>query len=328
MKFYVASSISNKEKVRDLFQSLEQAGHSVAVDWTETDTVPEAQRNTEGDHIRAISRRDLDGVLNCDAFILLSEPPEGRSMYVELGLALAHQVSTGKPRIFVLGTRNDQSVFYYYPAVRRVRNVDEILAAPLDHEAEAYKRLTHEGRLEEFRALRGEMLQLIQDRLWGQATFAVLSAGVLALMGTAAKIESLILVIGLAISFLVHTMNRERARMRMGNYVRAFLEPKIPGMFWEEYLVMWRNKFGKQKRQGWLTPTDRLKHTIGLSGLYLFMGTYCWFVLVMSTLKAVPLAVGGCLWLILLGLYIVFFKSYDDGARELEGLLKLEGRRN
>ena len=327
MRFYVASCITNKDQVRDLFHSLEQAGHSVTVDWTETDTVPERDRNNEVDHIRAIAKRDFDGILNCDGFILLSDPSEGRSMYVELGLAIALHASTGKPSVFVLGEANDQSVFYYHPAVRRVASVEEILAVPLGEDEDTLRRLTREGRLEEYRALRSEMIQIIQDRLWGQATFAVLCAGIFVLTGTSYRVESFILVIGLAISFLLHTMNRERARIRMGNYMRVFLEPKIQGMFWEEYLVMWRSKFGRQKRQGWLAPTDRLKHTIGLSGLYLFLGSYCWFLLVFTTLKPIPLVVGGLLWLLLLFLYVIFFNSYDEGQKELEDLMKLEGKR-
>jgi hypothetical protein len=327
MKFYVASSITNKERVRDMFQALERAGHSITVDWTETDTVPEDKRNNESDHIRAISKRDFDGILNADAFVLLSEPADGRSMYVELGVAIARHATVGKPEIFVLGAISDQSVFYFHPAVRRVQTVDEILATPLMENEDKVKQVTHEGRLEEYRALRSEMLQILQDRLWGQATFAVLCAGILALTGTSYRIESLIVVIRISISFLLHTMNRERARIRMGNYVRVFLEPKIPGMFWEEYLVMWRSKFGKQKRQGWLVPMDRIKHTFALSGLYVFMGIYCWFSLIFSTLRAVPLIVSSLLLFALLALYVIFFNSYDEGQRELEALMKLEGER-
>jgi len=201
------------------------------------------------------------------------------------------------------------------------------LGVPLGQDEDTFKRLSHEGRLEEYRALRSEMLQLIQDRLWGQATFAVLCAGILALTATGYRVESLILVIGLSISFLLHTMNRERARIRMGNYIRVFLEPKIPGMFWEEYLVMWRSKFGKKKRQGWLTPKDRLKHTFALSGLYLFLAVYCWFLLIYTTDHLAPRVVGSVFVIVLLLLYRALYNSYDEGERELENLMKLEGRR-
>jgi hypothetical protein len=328
MKFYIASSVANKEQVRDLFRSLEDAGHSVTVDWTETDFVPVHMRDSNEDHIRAIAKRDFDGVLGCDAFVLLSEPAEGRSMYAELGMAIAHYAATGQPLVFVLGKENDQSVFHYHPAVRRVNSIDEILGTRAEESSGTLRRLVHEGRLEEYRALRAEMLEIIKDRIWGQATYAVFCAGVLSLTGSGYRAVSLNLVIGLAIPFLFHTIFREHARIRMGNYMRVFLEPKIPGMFWEEYLVMWRSKFGKQKSEGWLTPRDRLKHTFALSGMYLVASIFCWALLIGFTDQLAPKVIGSILLSVVLFSYLNFYGLYDKGEKERMELMKLDGRRN
>jgi hypothetical protein len=44
MKFYVASSITNKAEVRKLFDTLKTKGHEVTTDWTLTDEIPEEAR--------------------------------------------------------------------------------------------------------------------------------------------------------------------------------------------------------------------------------------------------------------------------------------------
>jgi hypothetical protein len=323
LKFYVASSIRNKEQVQRVFAFLSERGHQVTTDWTLTDDIPEAEREARRDYIRTLAKRDFEGIRECDVFVMLSEPAEGRSMYVELGVALASYEACGTPAPFVVGIRNNQSVFYFHPAVQRVGSLDELLvqcssALPAQPAPRA-----HEGRLEEYKALRAEMLEIIKDRIWGQATYAVAAAGLLMLTGGAFKVSALVFLIALAVPFLFHTIFREHARIRMGNYLRVVLEPRIPGMYWEEYLGLWRGRFGKQEQQGWLNNIDRAKHIFSLSGLYLLTSIFCWSVLLDAATDLLPLSIGSGFLVALLLTYRTFFKLYDKGGQEYEELLRL-----
>lgn len=323
MKFYVASSITNKAEVRKLFGTLKTKGHEVTTDWTLTDEIPEDARGLRRDYTQSIAKRDFEGIRECDAFVLLSKPAEGRSMYVELGLAIATYEATGKPLVFVVGPDNDESVFYFHPAVQRVGTLEEALGRAMEIKVGDAPSRSHEGRVEEYKALRGEMLEIIKGRTWGQATYAALAAALLALTPTVYKVPSLIFIIAVAVPFLFHTIQRENARIRMANYLRVALEPRIPGMHWEEYLGLWRGRFGEKERRGWLNIPDRAKHILGFSGLYLLTSFFCWFLLLDATEKLLPRLIGSAFLIVLVITYRSFFKLYDKGDKEYEELLRL-----
>jgi hypothetical protein len=323
MKFYVASSIKNKNKVQDVLDDLKTKGHEVTTDWTLTDDIPEDARRHKRDYVRSISKRDFEGIRECDIFVLLSKPSEGRSMYVELGIAIAMHETTAKPAVFVVGPDNNESVFYFHPAVQCVGRLEKVLEKAKYIKDDKKPSWSHEGRIEEYKALRSEMLEIIKDRIWGQATYAVLAAGLLALMARAYKLESLIFTIALALPFLFHTIQREHARIRMGNYLRTVLEPRIPGMYWEEYLGLWRGKFGRKERQGWLSMVDRAKHIFGFSGLYLLTSFFCWFLLLDATKDLMPRLIGSGFLIALIWTYYAFFKLYDKGEKEYNELVRL-----
>ena len=179
-----------------------------------------------------LAQRDFYGVEECDVFVILSEPTEGRSMYVELGVALALRSLTGRPSVYAIGPRNTHSIFHYAPEVQSMTGIDEVLDAvrahPSDSSAPVPSRepASQEVRLEEYRALRAEMLDIMRDRVWGQATYAVIVAGILAFAfssSSAHKVPGLVFLIALAIPFLGHTIWREHARIRMGNYLARWL---------------------------------------------------------------------------------------------------------
>ena len=91
-------------------------------------------------------------------------------MYVELGIALALRKSQGRPAVFVVGPSNSQSIFYFHHAVHRVPDMDAVIEWSKGSHVPQPSSRAQEGRIEEFKALRAEMLQLINDRVWGQAT--------------------------------------------------------------------------------------------------------------------------------------------------------------
>ena len=210
----------------------------------------------------------------CDVFVILSEPTEGRSMYVELGVALALRSLTGRPSVYAIGPRNTHSIFHYAPEVQSMTGIDEVLDAvrahPSDSSAPVPSRepASQEVRLEEYRALRAEMLDIMKDRVWGQATYAVIVAGILAFAfssSSAHKVPGLVFLIALAIPFLGHTIWREHARIRMGNYLRVVVEPGLRGLGWERFLAIWRSKYGAKEGEGWLTFRQRSTHIFGSS---------------------------------------------------------------
>lgn len=323
MRFYIASGIKNKEEVQRIFERLTTAGHEITADWTLTDDIPEECRDESSEYVRSLAKRDFEGIRECEVFVLMSQPREGRSMYVELGVALSMLETSGRPHIFVIGPLNNESIFYYHPLVRRIGGMDELIEETKAFTPTPSQSKSPEGRLEEYRALRSEMLEIIKERVWGQATYAALSAATLGLMSDSGKGAALLFTMVLALPFFYHTMQREDARMRMGNYLRAVLEPKIPGMYWEEYLGLWRGKFGQKEGRGWLNPTDRAKHVFSFAGLYLIIPGFCCIYLYQETEDFVPRVAAAILLAIVVGLYILFFRLYKRGEAEYKELLRL-----
>jgi len=129
MKFYVAAYIRQKKQVKEIFRALRKFGHEITVDWTKGSVTTITDRDKDPKRIRGIAVRDMKGVLNCDVFIILSTPVDGRAKYVELGVAISSFLEKGRPLVYVLGEKTDQSVFYFHPAVKRVRSLGEILNA-------------------------------------------------------------------------------------------------------------------------------------------------------------------------------------------------------
>jgi hypothetical protein len=279
-----------------------------------------------------LAQRDFFGVEECDVFVILSEPTEGRSMYVELGVALALRSLTGRPSIYAIGPRNTHSIFHYAPEVQSVAGIDDLLDAvreqPNDNSAPvlANELASQEVRLEEYRALRAEMLDIMKDRIWGQATYAVIVAGILAFAfssSSAHKVPGFVFLIALALPFLGHTIWREHARIRMGNYLRAVVEPGLRGLGWERFLAIWRSEYGAKEGQGWLTFRQRSTHIFALSGLFLITSVFALVLLVQTTSRPLPLCLGALLMAALAGMYVYFFLLYNIGTADYAKLQAL-----
>ncbi len=127
MKFYIAAYVREKRRVNEIHRKLKRLGHEITVDWTKNDAPKLKSRDRLSESTKAIATRDMNGVLDCDIFILLSDPAHGRAKYVELGAAIASFIKKGRPLVYILGKKNNQSVFYYHPAVKRVTCLDEII---------------------------------------------------------------------------------------------------------------------------------------------------------------------------------------------------------
>ena len=128
MKFYIAAFIEEKRRVQIIHQRLIDLGHSITVDWTDELGVSGKDRDTHSKRVEEVAVRDMNGVEECDIFILLSDPPDGRAKYAELGAAIMSYLLRGRPAIYVLGDETHHSVFFYHPAVKRVRTLEEVLS--------------------------------------------------------------------------------------------------------------------------------------------------------------------------------------------------------
>jgi hypothetical protein len=48
-------------------------------------------------------------------------------MYVELGAALALNAVNGSPKIYLLGSMNNASIFYFHPSIILGRSIQEVI---------------------------------------------------------------------------------------------------------------------------------------------------------------------------------------------------------
>lgn len=127
MKAFVSGQLKEREKIREVFAKLAALGIEVTHDWTTTDDMPKNYaKNAAEAGIRA--KRDIDGVRNADFYILMTDNEFlGRGMYVELGAALSLAETRGSPKVYVVGPRNHESIFYYHPLATHFADIDSCL---------------------------------------------------------------------------------------------------------------------------------------------------------------------------------------------------------
>ena len=106
MKFYISSSFSNKEAVREAANQLKKEGFVHVYDWTLNSFA------TSPEELTRIGEEEKQAVMKADFFILLL--PGGRGSHVELGIALA----AGK-RVYIYSPENETNFITFY----HVRNV-------------------------------------------------------------------------------------------------------------------------------------------------------------------------------------------------------------
>jgi hypothetical protein len=131
-----------------------------------------------------------------------------------------------------------------------------------------------EAMLAEFQALREETMSCINERVWGVATYAVIAAGVIAGYSGTHDPNLLVLFVLAALPLMWHASLRERSRIRIGSYIRVFLEKDIngkdlrglEGLYWEHAVKQWRERVPSND-MNW-RRLDRLGHIFSLTGIY------------------------------------------------------------
>ncbi|TLH59719.1 hypothetical protein C1S80_19765 [Mycolicibacterium aubagnense] len=126
MRVFVSCQIEEKEAVRKAYSAFEAAGMVITHDWTRTDEIGDKYKRADEAGRRA--KLDIDGVCNCDIYVLLSSNEKvGKGMYVELGAALALSETNDGPEVYVVGPMNHLSIFYLHPAVTHYDTIDDLI---------------------------------------------------------------------------------------------------------------------------------------------------------------------------------------------------------
>lgn len=123
MKIYIAARFDRRHEVLELYKLILEHGHEITADWTLHKPIKPYEQNEE--LAAKYANEDIEGVKNCDVFIILSDEGGSTGMYVELGAAILSNLKCGKPKIYVIGDKL-RSMFYFHPVVNRRKNINEV----------------------------------------------------------------------------------------------------------------------------------------------------------------------------------------------------------
>ena len=130
MKFFISGRIDDADAIREDMREIKRAGHELTHDWTATDTFLGSRQSKLSNRAEAGTRasNDIQGVIDCDIYVLSSNNESvGKGMYVELGAALALNMTIGKPAVYIIGEMNHLSAFYLHPSVIHEDTIGDVL---------------------------------------------------------------------------------------------------------------------------------------------------------------------------------------------------------
>lgn len=128
LRFYIAGSFSKREEVKLLMNRIEELGHRISLDWTTHLYVKPYEENLE--LAARYTKEDIEGVRDCDIFVLIPEEEGGTTQFAELGAAI---VIEDVKRIFVVGPHNTRSMIFIHPKIERVDSIEEVFIKALPH---------------------------------------------------------------------------------------------------------------------------------------------------------------------------------------------------
>ncbi len=127
--FYIASSFTNIDKVREVSSILKNIGFIQTYDWTQN------ERAATLEDLKEIGAKELSAVMEAHFLIVLL--PAGKGSHIEFGIALGQ----GK-KIFLFSERDDidnfetTSTFYHLDNVEKVSGTTEELVKRISLEKE------------------------------------------------------------------------------------------------------------------------------------------------------------------------------------------------
>lgn len=119
MKFYTASRLKHKNKVKEVIETLEDKGHNCTHKWINGQSLKPYEKNLKQSQL--VATKQVEAIKDSDVFILLYPDKGGAGMYVELGVALAKN-----KKIFVVGEFK-KPIFLFHPAVNHVDSAKKLL---------------------------------------------------------------------------------------------------------------------------------------------------------------------------------------------------------
>lgn len=125
MKVYVAGSISDTERVAQVAEAIEDAGHRITFKWWTDEGEIRAEFNGKSwaddpDRAREIAMKERQACWDADAGVYVWHE-HGHGSLIESGMILCEEKD-----LIVLGCVKD-SIFWYLPDVYKVDTVPELL---------------------------------------------------------------------------------------------------------------------------------------------------------------------------------------------------------
>ena len=114
MKIYIATAFTNVERYHEVKDKLEQLGHEITFDWTESKV---ADRKAATDDVRGVA--DANIVIG-----IFEEEYVYKGAIFELGFAYALAIP-----IFILGSWLDSMVFMHLAHIHKFSNLEDLIAA-------------------------------------------------------------------------------------------------------------------------------------------------------------------------------------------------------
>jgi nucleoside 2-deoxyribosyltransferase len=121
MKVYVAAKFEAKNLVRQIYQILEGAGHTITHNWTHEDDTHCETFDERIAYQQRCAQSDLQGVRDADVLVLVPHPL-GKGCYYEFGAAMALNIP-----VVILGDWADKALCIFerlVPPHRWVKHED------------------------------------------------------------------------------------------------------------------------------------------------------------------------------------------------------------
>ena len=127
MKVYVACSIRKRNTAKNLMELVKTWGHEITYDWT--------KHELSSDHEVRLDYavKDVKGVIDCEAFVLVADELRTAGKYTEFGIALASSKAIGEGTkelilfdLSLFDATRDISVFFEYDSIYVVNNIYEL----------------------------------------------------------------------------------------------------------------------------------------------------------------------------------------------------------
>lgn len=131
MKFYIASSFKNIDKVRYVSKMLKEKGFIHTYDWTLNENVSTLEE------LKLIGHKETNAVLEADFVVVLL--PAGKGSHIELGIAIGN-----RKKIYLCSSSNEvdnletTSTFYQLPEINKCIGTLEELVYIIDVNEKVY----------------------------------------------------------------------------------------------------------------------------------------------------------------------------------------------